>query len=381
MTEFENSKRHLFVIVSGTPFDGMRRSARGLCDALAVDHQVLFVDPPVSPITNRRTGRSLLAGGVRGLRSEGQTIHRLTPMVLPGKDRRGVDWSTRRLMQSQVAAAIRRIGTPPTMVIQQSPHHSILGAIDAQITVYHASDDFTAGAPLMGLNAKRMAALEDRVAARSDVILAVSPNLVERWSRRHDHVELFPNGVDTNALLASDGPAVNVRLPRPIAVVAGTLSDRIDLALLERVARSASLLLIGPDGFRDSGDRFRSLTRMDSVQWVDTVPFDHLLAYYREADVGLVPYTLTPFNLASFPLKTLEYLAAGLPVVATDLPQVAAIGSPDIVTVDTEEAFVRSLLAAAAGEQGSEAIRRRQVFAEGQSWSRRADRLVELSGI
>ena len=48
--------------------------------------------------------------------------------------------------------------------------------------------------------------------------------------------------------------------------------------------------------------------------------FQELPSYLRVIDVGLTPYSQSDFNRASFPLKTLEYLAAGRPVVASDLP-------------------------------------------------------------
>ena len=42
--------------------------------------------------------------------------------------------------------------------------------------------------------------------------------------------------------------------------------------------------------------------------------------YLAAIDVGITPYQNSPFNYALFPIKTLEYLSAGLLVVSTDLP-------------------------------------------------------------
>ena len=80
-----------------------------------------------------------------------------------------------------------------------------------------------------------------------------------------------------------------------------------------------SLLLIGPHSPGVNGP-MRDLVARDNVRWVGPKPYDSLKSYLRIMDVGLVPYADTPFNRGNFPLKLLEYLAAGHGVVATDLP-------------------------------------------------------------
>ena len=83
-----------------------------------------------------------------------------------------------------------------------------------------------------------------------------------------------------------------------------------------------SLLLVGPRYDRDAGfrDRLSRLIAMPNVQWVGRQSPASLPSFVTAIRVGLTPYARTPFNDASFPLKTLEYLAAGVPVVATPLP-------------------------------------------------------------
>ena len=99
------------------------------------------------------------------------------------------------------------------------------------------------------------------------------------------------------------------------------------------------------------------------------------------ADVGLVPYGISRFNIGSFPLKTLEYLAAGLPVVSTPLPGVEWLASDDVRVADGPEAFsaaVRSVLGAGRTESDD---RRRREFAAAHSWDRRAAAFAEALGI
>src|SRR5208283_3159702 len=102
-------------------------------------------------------------------------------------------------------------------------------------------------------------------------------------------------------------------------------------ALLEAVADTGqSLLLIGPRHPRFAVAAMDPLLARANVHWVGPQAFEDLPKYLSVVDVGLVPYVDSAFNRGSFPLKTLEYLAAGIPVVATDLPAIRWLNCPDI---------------------------------------------------
>ena len=102
-----------------------------------------------------------------------------------------------------------------------------------------------------------------------------------------------------------------------------------------------------------------------------------LPSYLAHAQVGLVPYTNSEFNRASFPLKTLEYLAAGLPVVATDLPATRWLqADQDLVRIaDEPDSFVAAAVAAGAA-QDVKAVAKRRSFARAHSYEHRARDLL-----
>jgi len=62
------------------------------------------------------------------------------------------------------------------------------------------------------------------------------------------------------------------------------------------------------------------LVSRSRVHYTGPVPAEAVPSYLAAIDIGITPYRDTPFNRASFPLKTLEYLGAGVPVVSTDIP-------------------------------------------------------------
>ena len=61
----------------------------------------------------------------------------------------------------------------------------------------------------------------------------------------------------------------------------------------------------------------------------------------RGAAAGIIPYAINPLTSSVFPMKVYEYLAAGLPVVATPLP--ALDGVEDVVTAADAEAMAAAL--------------------------------------
>jgi len=121
----------------------------------------------------------------------------------------------------------------------------------------------------------------------------------------------------------------------------GQLNDRLDVeTLITVVERGVRLTVVGPRCERreDTARALDRLLSMPSVTWTDRVPRAEVAAHLATAVVGLTPYRDTEFNRASFPLKTLEYLAAGVPVVSTDLPASSWLDTPfvDVTTTPTE---------------------------------------------
>jgi teichuronic acid biosynthesis glycosyltransferase TuaH len=237
------------------------------------------------------------------------------------------------------------------------------------------SDDYAAGAALTGIPVERLRRAEERLAAQADVVACVSPVLVDKWRRPDREPVLIPNGCDvTHLATARSVRPVPVDLPRPVVGFVGLLSTRIDLELVTAVARRGhSMLLVGRRRTDLPAEILDRLVGMPNVRWVPGVDYDDLPAHLAAMDVGLVPYTDSAFNRASFPLKILEYLAAGLAVVSTDLPAVRWLDT-DLVAVATgTEAFADAVAEAAAAAGDEAAIERRMAFAAGHSWDRRAE--------
>jgi teichuronic acid biosynthesis glycosyltransferase TuaH len=365
----------LVVFCAGTPWDGVRGSDQQLALHLSAHRRVLYVDPPLSARTAWARRR---AGHRAGLRPLGPRLDRLTVVVPPGPNRPGVRGLASAMARRAIGRAARRLDGPVDATVLASLDD--LFWRDGGRRVLYVTDDFRAGATLMGLDPARVARWEEARAAEADLVVAVSPVLVEQWQARHDDVVLVPNGCDAEALAATDEvpPAGDVDLPPPIAGFVGNISSRIDLRMLRAVAdRGVSLLVVGPAPPAFEAE-VQAALRGPNVARVGYRPYDEVRSYLRLIDVGLVPYVDDDFNRASFPLKALELLAAGRAVVSTDLPAIRWLGSPDVDCEREPQAFADAVERRLAERRAPEAVERRRALAGRHSWAARAEQLVAV---
>jgi teichuronic acid biosynthesis glycosyltransferase TuaH len=377
------ARRPMVVWCAGVSWDGLYATDRHLATSLAEHVDVLWVDPPLSVL--RLVRERKLAAEARRPRLEqtAPNIYRLTPIVTPLPSRAGVEHVTAAIIKRMVRSAVRRCGHEVAAVVGTSPH-SRLSLLPGATRVYYATDDFAAGAHLMGLAESRFREPERERVAEADVLAAVSPEIVGSWETRGRPTFVIPNGCDPSHYVNVDQVPLpeDVDLPQPIAGMVGQLSPRVDLSLLEAVADAGiSLLLVGPQQPGWEPARIATLVDRTGVRWVGQKSFADLPSYLRVVDVGLTPYVDDEFNRASFPLKTLEYLSAGRPVVSTPLPAVERLGSESIRTASGPEDFVRMTKEALAERRTSEIVAGRRAFAEQHSWAARASALLEAMGI
>jgi glycosyltransferase involved in cell wall biosynthesis len=120
----------------------------------------------------------------------------------------------------------------------------------------------------------------------------------------------------------------------------------MDTQFLERLAHDldeGTILLVGPEQTPDP-----ALRRLPRVRRLPALPYDELPGLAREAAVLMMPYADLPVTRAMQPLKLLEYLATGRPVVASDLPSTRP-WSDGLDLAGSPEAFSAAVLRRIAG--------------------------------
>jgi teichuronic acid biosynthesis glycosyltransferase TuaH len=384
----DGNRSNVVVYIAGSWFDGPPGHDRRMAEALGEFAPVLFVDPPISFLTRVNQPQLGQLMEQPRLRVFGPRLARLVTAVPPGQSRPGLRHATPPAIRWAVRRAVARLypggkGDPVAAVLC-SQVANLLRVVPAARTVYYATDDLAAGSRMLGISRQRLLGEEARMLREAGAVAAVSPVLQQRYAEDGYEATLVPNGCapETYAGVDRIPPHPDVRLPGPVAGFVGHINDRIDLGLLEAVAETGcSLLIVGPVARGYQQERFAALTTRSNVQWVGRQPYEQIPSFLRAIDVGLTPYAGSEFNQASFPLKTLEYLAAGRDVVATPLPAHTWLGT-DLITIAEGPQQYAAAVTRALGVHRTEALaQRRRDFAWQHSWRQRATQLATLLGI
>ncbi|HEV7416415.1 MAG TPA: NAD(P)-binding protein, partial [Tianweitania sediminis] len=193
--------------------------------------------------------------------------------------------------------------------------------------------------------------LEAELMQRADLVLTGGASLYAARKDRHDNIHAFPSGVDTThfqQVRRGCAPeAEQKNLPGKKLGFYGVIDERIDLPLLEAVARARpewSLVMVGPLAKIGPSD----LPRVPNLHFVGPRSYEDLPHSLAAWDVALMPFAINEATRFISPTKTPEYLAAGLPVVSTPIADVVATyGDVEAVRIaDTPERFIAACDAA-----------------------------------
>jgi len=303
------------------------------------------------------------------LRQVERNIHVLNPLAVPFYGPRGTRLN-RWLMGRHIRHAMRHLNFQHVINWVFNPAAGMIaGHLGEETLIYYCVDEYTA---FSGVHTATLVELEQQLLRRADLVIVSAANLVEPRRQINPQTFLVRHGVDYEHFRTALAPATQIPsglagLPRPILGYFGLIArDWVDLELLIHVARrfpQASLVMLGNITMDVS-----RLAALPNVHLLGRQPYASLPAYARGFDVGLIPFPINPVTLHSNPLKAREYLAAGLPVVSTAIPEVQVLGQCRIA--HDADSFVREIHAALRAP-GPDAARSAAIRHE--SWDARLD--------
>ena len=348
-------------------------------------HPVIYVEslglrrPGAGKRDLARLWRRLLRG-LRPARLVKPGVWVASPLVLPLHGWSGMDVFNRALLRLCIDAACRRAGVKPRLLWTYSPLTlRLLPPTRETFVVYHAVDDI---ASQPGMPKTLIEAAERNLVRRADQVFATSPLLTERHGAINPQTAFFPNVVDYDHFAAArtEPPSADLAaLPSPrIGFVGAIAAYKLDLPLLVAVARlrpSYSFVLIGQLGKGDPGTEISPLAAEPNIHLVGPRSYAELPACLAAFGAAILPCPITPYTRAMFPMKLFEYIAGGLPVVATRLPAISAFAHL-VHTADDSPSFAAAIDDALAGRGATR--EERQAAAKAQTWKIRTDAMLKI---
>jgi len=377
---------NIIILSSDDWASGLKTSKYHLARCLARENRVLFVNSIGlrSPGASRRDlGRiaKKLLDFCRGARRVPEGPYVYTPIAVPfRRNSRLVRAANALLLRFSLRWLQWRIGLKGPIVFAFIPtFNDVVGRLREKVIVYYCIDDLRGYA---GVDADWFDAEERRLLERCDCVISSSRELHEWFSRRGWPSHYVPHGVDWSHFrraVTEELPAPDdlKEIPRPRLGFYGFLSDEwVDYPLLNRVAREHPEWHIVLIGRPRAGMAMAEVVSEPNIHWLGLKPFESLPAYTRHLDVGLIPFRRNRLTLHSNPLKLLEYLSGGLPVVSTDIPEVRRY--EEVIHIARTPDEFSAACGRALNETGRAARERRSRAAQAHTWEAR---VAEISRI
>jgi glycosyltransferase involved in cell wall biosynthesis len=261
------------------------------------------------------------------LREVERNIHVLNPIVIPAYGRPWIRALNRRLLRCQVRSAMRKLGFQRPMNWVFNPAAAVVaGSLGEEQLIYYCVDEYSA---FSGVDGAALAALELEVISKAGLVITSAAALHESKRRLHPNTVLVRHGVNWNHFRKALDP--QTPLPADLAGIAGPIlgyfgliaPDWVDLDLLANVARrlpDASIVMLGKVAMD-----ITILKQFPNIHVLGHRPYESLPSYCKAFSAALVPFPISEVTRNANPLKAREYLAAGLPVISTGLPEVEVL--------------------------------------------------------
>lgn len=230
---------------------------------------------------------------------------------------------------------------------------------------------------------ERLAADEGTLLEEAGLVFCSSSGLMDAARRRaRGPVVLLRNGVDAEHFQLLPGRGCPgaldaMRLAGPRIGYVGAIAEWFDFQLLADVAAARprwSFVLVGPvfeGGISGAGEGVAAVAGSPNIHLLGWRDYAQLPRYLATFDAAIIPFRQNGLTKDTNPIKVYEYLAAGIPVVSTPLPEVE--GLPEVrVAADAVE-FTRRLEEALRDKEDPPLRAQRVAVASKNSWDARVD--------
>jgi len=278
---------------------------------------------------------------------------------------------------AELAEAVRSlVGTlklqSPVCILHLPSWYPVAASIPGATLIFDCLDHL---AGFSGV-APRVVELEQALIEAADSVVVTSDFLAELVGRQRP-VDAIRNAADVRYF--SQVPEAVYQPPgqpagRPVIGYYGAIAEWFDIDLVVQCARRHPkwhFVLIGAVDCCD----ISAAAQLPNVAFLSEKPYAELTHYLYAFDVCIIPFKLVDLTRATNPVKVYEYLCAGKPVVATDLPELRRL-PPKMVEVTRTPSEFDKAIDTCLRQKDPAAVRRRKLWSERHSWEARTRKLA-----
>jgi UDP-galactopyranose mutase len=255
----------------------------------------------------------------------------------------------------------------------------LLQELQPRLVVYDCMDELASfkNAP------KQLLQRESALLKVADIVFTGGQSLYRSKRDRHPNVHCFPSSVDVShfvqALERSNSHPAHKDIPGPRLGFYGVIDERFDAALIEKLADahpSWQIVLVGPVIKIDPA----SLPQRANIHYLGQQPYESLPHFLAGWEVCLLPFALNDSTRFISPTKTLEYMAAELPIVSTPVADVAEAYSDIVAIAADAPSFIAACEAAllATPQQRAKKVQGMRRVLASTSWDTTVDGMRAL---
>jgi len=308
-------------------WDGDPLSKKHIMQRLAKHNRVLWVNSvgirkPTPTASDLKRILKKVREFARGSRQVDDRIHVFSPLAFPFHGSATGRWINRKVLRWSLlrACAQLKFRNPITWVFIPASAE-VAGSLGERMLVYHCVDEYS---EFTGTDKAGLLALERRLLEKSHCVIVSSDLLLKNKQPHNRNTFLVTHGVDVAHFRKACDPAMEIpddirSLKKPIIGFFGLIADWVDLPLIRFLAQSRpqwTFVLIGK-----VVTALEAVDGLPNVRVLEQKPYASLPGYAKAFDVALLPFVVNELTLAANPLKLREYLAAGLPVVSSAIPE------------------------------------------------------------
>jgi glycosyltransferase involved in cell wall biosynthesis len=301
----------------------------------------------------------------------------MNPLAIPAYGSKAVVSFNQKFLISQVKSALKKLGMTNVINMVFNPAAGMIaGKLGESELIYYCVDEYTA---FTGVT-DGLRVIEEDLFRQADLVIVSAEKLFESKEKFNQNTHIIRHGTDWRHFRKSLDEATKIpdeigTLPKPIIGFHGLLADWVDFALLKKTAEhfpNGSVVLIGKIAV-DAEKKIKILDNVPNIHFLGRKPYQELPNYCKGFDVALNPFEINELTLAANPLKVREYLAAGLPVVSTDIPEVRVLS--DCLVGENHEDFIAKIEFALNNPKPKEEI---SDGIKHESWEAKIDELREI---